>query len=48
MMKYTKPEVFFCMMNSADVITASDLNDKVTTYSENNEDSLDWALNISL
>ena len=45
-MKYNKPEVFFCMMNSSDVITASNLNDKVTVYNSNDEDTLNWALNI--
>ena len=48
MMKYTKPEVIFCMMNSTDVITASNLTGKVFNYNTNDEDNLDWNLSINL
>lgn len=45
MMKYTKPELYICTINSADVITASDMAGKLASYDPNNEDALNWSLN---
>ena len=44
-MKYVRPELNICVINSADVITASSLGDKLATFSVGSEDSLNWALN---